>query len=247
MQVYLTTAGSPDYLVIDGYEFRHPEVRKPLIFPDGFMTLEEFRSSTQFPAAVTANQITLVDDQGNELTDGNNVTQGAIAVFEDSQGKNLVGSGLVLNGNVVETSYDINLTGGGVYKQDGESIYRRDYQTKVLIDEEDTDDTFLSTLMSLTTRNSVEAFYRIYFEGLFWTSRNNRVMGLGLYLNGEEQDDHFIQPRFNRGNDHKTHRITAELLLLEPETLVEIKWQRIGSSVTIDCGRRVLTIEEILL
>lgn len=247
MQVYLTTQETTQKIVIDGFEFKHPVINRALIEPDGFMTLEEFRKSDQFPAAVADGHIVLSDEGGDPIVEGHNVTRGAIAVFEDQKGSNLVDSSLVLDNGTIRAPYSINLTGEGQYTRGGESIHARDLQTSVLLDEIDTGSTTASSMISLTSRNTVDALYNISFEGLIWVSKNNRTMGLGLSLNGVDQPNHYIEPRFNRANDHRVYSLTANLVTLPPESLVDIRWERVGSSATFECNRRTLTIEQILI
>lgn len=83
-QIYLTTTGTESTVVLDGFIFNHPCVDCELLYPQGFMSLEEFRTSASFPAALSAGSITLKDENDNPIEDDNDIpgSGGGIPYFD---------------------------------------------------------------------------------------------------------------------------------------------------------------------
>ena len=71
VQFFLTTTGTPSTVVIadlGNITFAHPVVSAPLIAPEGQFSMVEIRDSVDLQAAITGGEVTIVDQQGNSIT-----------------------------------------------------------------------------------------------------------------------------------------------------------------------------------
>lgn len=139
MQYYLTTTGTKSLVTIADLgelEFQHPQVNTPLLLPEGGLTYEEYVGSVDFQAAVDAGEITISDQDGNNVDNpsegfvfGQNFHRASKTSSQSTTSSSYVNYLTLTTSNVPAGTYRIGWS--SVFRQSSTS---RDYSARVHVD-----------------------------------------------------------------------------------------------------------------
>jgi len=171
----------------------------------------------------------------------------SVILWGDSKGTKLLNSNLIVDSNTFNVPNFINISEDKDYLINNRSITKKYYQKIKLTNQAQSNDRSWRLIdgMSLVTENTYPIFAEIKIELIAKTSKNNKDFLFGLYINQQQIVDESLDVDFKAANDDKFINWSDEFII-NPNTLIELKWARVGSqNFYCRCDRRLLRIKEL--